>query len=371
MKIWIALGILTLVSLPAAWAAGGEVVPFDSPRWTIDAKEARVVDYLGRHALYLKAGGAWLADVDFQDGTIEFDIAVPKQRGFSGLFWRMQDEEDFEHFYVRPHQSGQPDANQYTPVFHGIAGWQLYYGERFATPVEYRYDQWMHVRVVVSGTQAEVYIGSEEPVLFIPELKHGLKAGKIGVNASRFAPAYFSNFRYQLATAPRLIGTPPKPETMPAGIVKTWQISTVFAGKRLEGKTALTDEDKQGLKWTPLAVEERGYANLARVQGIDREKGKNTAFARLSLRSDREQVVKVRFGFSDAVKVYLNERLLYGGDDAYQSRDYRFLGTIGLFDELYLPLHRGVNELWFAVSENFGGWGIMASVEERPGLEVE
>ncbi|MCH8059016.1 MAG: hypothetical protein IIA11_01020 [Proteobacteria bacterium] len=49
--------------------------------------------------------------------------------------------------------------------------------------------------------------------------------------------------------------------------------------------------------------------------------------------------------------------LLYSkGNNAYQSRDYRYLGTIGLFDAIMLPLAVGDNELWIAVSEAFGGW---------------
>jgi len=38
----------------------------------------------------------------------------------------------FEHFYIRPHQSGNPDANQYTPVFNGVSAWQLYHGALYA-----------------------------------------------------------------------------------------------------------------------------------------------------------------------------------------------------------------------------------------------
>ena len=45
------------------------------------------------------------------------------------------------------------------------------------------------------------------------------------------------------------------------------------------------------------------------------------------------------------------------------SRDYRFLGTIGYFDAVYLQLKKGRNDLWIAVSENFGGWGIKAKLE--------
>jgi len=70
------------------------------------------------------------------------------------------------------------------------------------------------------------------------------------------------------------------------------------------------------------------------------------------------------------VRVFLNGRLLYSGNDTYTSRDYRFLGTMGLFDEVALPLEAGDNELWFAVSEDFGGWAIVAEIAPTDGLEV-
>jgi len=73
--------------------------------------------------------------------------------------------------------------------------------------------------------------------------------------------------------------------------------------------------------------------------------------------------VRVSFGYSDRVRVYLNGQLIYAGNNGYGSRDYRYLGTIGYFDQLRLPLRAGFNELWFAVSESFGGWGIMARID--------
>jgi len=52
------------------------------------------------------------------------------------------------------------------------------------------------------------------------------------------------------------------------------------------------------------------------------------------------------------------------------SRDYRFLGTIGFFDQLFLPLKKGSNELWFVVSENFGGWGVKAKLENMDKISL-
>ena len=117
-----------------------------------------------------------------------------------------------------------------------------------------------------------------------------------------------------------------------------------------------------------LDVEERGIANLARLVGNG--DGRNTVVAAVTLTSDRERTVRVRFGYSDRVRVFLNGRLLYAGNAGFGTRDPEFLGIVGLFDELALPLKRGPNELWFAVSETFGGWAVTADVPDRAGITI-
>jgi hypothetical protein len=149
----------------------------------------------------------------------------------------------------------------------------------------------------------------------------------------------------------------------------SWLVSSPIEGKSLEAKYQLNPADKQNLSWRKLASESTGVANLARLQGI--KDGRDTVFARLIIQSEREQVKKIKFGFSDEVKAYFNDRLIYGGSDIWRSRDHRFLGTISLFDDLYLPLKKGDNELWLAITENFGGWGVKALIEDRTGITIK
>lgn len=359
-----------LLSMLAFAATVYPQVPFDSDRWEIKAAESRVLEHMGRRSLYLKGGVAAVRNSQFTDGVIEFDISFAEARGFMGAVWRLQDFENYEEFYIRPHQSGNPDANQYQPVFNGVAAWQLYYGEGYGAPVKYDFNQWVHVRIAVSGRRAEIYIKDmSTPALFVSDLKREIKEGRVGLSVGNFAPAYYSNFSFEPMTNVRLKGKPGAVEAPPAGMVTHWMVSGVFEGKSLEGKYQLAAADKERLSWKRLECESTGICNLARLQGVTKER--NTVFARLVIGSEREQVKRLRFGFSDAVKVYLNDRLLYGGSDIYQSRDYRFLGTTGLFDELYLPLKQGDNELLMAVTENFGGWGIRAAFDDPGGIRIK
>ena len=345
-------------------------VPFDDNQWEIQAKEHKVLEYLGRQAFYLKGGIAAVKDSRFTDGIIEFDIAFSGERGFVGVFWRMQDLDNYEEFYVRPHQSGNPDANQYQPVFNGVAAWQLYHGEGYSAPTKYNFNQWNHIKLVISGKQADVYINDmATPALFVSDQKREIKSGRVGVSVGNFSPGYYSNFSYTPLNNLPLKGKAKETEPTPAGTITAWTISNLIDGKTLENKYELTAIDKQNLTWKKLRSESNGVTNLARLSGIDDLK--NTVFAKLIIESEQDQIKKMRFGFSDEVKVYLNDRLIYQGYDPYQSRDYRFLGTIGYFDELYLPLKKGMNEVWMSVSENFGGWGIKALFEDTNGITIK
>jgi len=351
-----------LLILPLS--ATADSVPFSDERWDIEAAETRIEMIAGNEAIFLKNGTALLKDADFHNGIIEFDILTSGKRGFSGVYFRFTDPGNGEHFYIRPHQSGHEDANQYTPIFNGVTGWQLYFGPSFSTSLTYPVNQWMHVKIVVLETRADIYLDSPEPVLHIADLKQTNVAGWIGVN-SGYAPVHFANFSYQKSDDVEIVGSPAEMKERPTGLLESWAVSKAVDEKELIGPN-LPHALLKDSPWTVLPVEDSGYANLARVQGI--AEGANTAFAKVTINADVASVRNISFGYSDRVRVYLNGRLLYAGNNGYMSRDYRYLGTIGLFDQLPLDLNKGDNELLFAVSESFGGWGIMAAIEDQSGL---
>jgi len=351
-----------------AVTANGEEYPFDEGRWQVTAQNAEFTEHLGEQALFLDRGVALLKGVQLTDAVIEFDISVAEVRGFSGARFRVQDSTNYEHFYIRPHQSGNPDANQYTPVINGVAGWQLYHGEGYGAPVEYRFNEWMHVKIVFRDSRAEIFIDSDEPQILVPELKRQVQAGGIGVDAN-FAPAYFANFSVApLPDGYRLAGVSEDASAEPAELVSSWLVSDSFDKAELDDADALSMEFRSARHWSSLAAEPGGITNLARIQGIGPDK--DTAIASVVVESGTDQVKGVSFGYSDAVSVYLNGTRLYSGSTLYMSRDYRYLGTIGLFDKVYLPLKAGQNELWFAVSEAFGGWGIQARFDDIEGIKI-
>src|ERR1044071_4940282 len=81
----------------------------DWPGWKIEAEASRFESHLGRDALFLQKGSAWLDNARFTDGVIEFDVAAPAAPGFHGLAFRAADHENFEEVYLRSHLSDQSD----------------------------------------------------------------------------------------------------------------------------------------------------------------------------------------------------------------------------------------------------------------------
>lgn len=348
--------------------AGLVSVPLDSPAWSWRPADASIEEFRGRRCLAFAPTVDLLgsvAGVELTDGVIEIDLAVTRERAFHGVAWRVRDDDNYESFYVRPHQVGNDDAIQYNPVFNAIASWQLHHGPGFWAPIAFPIGDWFTVRLVFAGSRLEAFVGDLARPALESELRMPVAAGRVaiqiggpGLRVARFAYG---------ATPPPFVGAGPLPNPPVAGIVPEWDVSDAFP----EPETAaaeLAPGTLDGLRWTRLVAEPSGLANLARATGITGER--NTVYARATITSTRAHVKALAIGFSDRAVVYLNGRALYRGDDTYRSRDYRFLGSIGWYDTVYLPLVEGDNDLVVAVSESFGGWGLQGRFADPDGIRL-
>ncbi len=118
-----------------------------------------------------------------------------------------------------------------------------------------------------------------------------------------------------------------------------WRVSQAFPEKDLADLTTIKDFTSK--EFRKLNSENTGTINLAQISPVSETT--NTVLAKVIIDSDRAQVKRLDFGFSDRVRVFVNDRIVYGGNDPFVSRDYRFLGTIGYFDSVYLDLEKGSN----------------------------
>ena len=344
-------------------------IPLDTANWDINARSYVLENYKGKSSIYLQGGSITPKNVTFLNGTIEYDIFLKEAAAFPGVYFRINDA-DSEHFYVRPHQSGNPDANQAIPVTNGIAPWQLYYGPRYSFPYDYKFDDWTHVKLVVNGDRAQVYLDHSEKPNLSWQVFHEPREGTISFTGGNSEALHLANITINKEEAVIKDFTPIARKPIP-GLIQRWQLSDMFEEKALEDPTKI-EALIGGRSWKKnVVVEEGTAANISREVKLNNGKPGNTVFAKITINSNKEQTKLLEFGYSDRVVAILNGQPIYRGTNRYRSRDYRYLGTIGLFDAIYLNLKRGKNTLIMAVSEDFGGWLITAKITDPSGIKIE
>jgi len=336
-----------------------ENVDFDLEGWQLIYGE--IVDHLGRKAF---TGSAYLKDLEFRNGTIKVDIAVTGARSYPGITFRMQSPENYESFYIRPHRAGlYPDALQYTPVFNRQGCWQLYNGKGYTAFADIPTGRWLHLKIEILGTRARVFLNnSAEPALVIDDLKHGDISGTIGVSAPLNRSAFFSNFKYSKKASSKF---PDKPKTEPpAHMLTRWEISKAFPAGKMDIAAIPYPRFFQlfNFQWKKVKAEDTGLINISRY--TDRTgRAPDCVFARTVISSDKKQTIKLSFGYSDEVSIFHNGKKVFYGNSSYRYRDPSFLGIVGLYDTVYINLEKGLNEIFLAVKETFGGWGFMVQAD--------
>ena len=348
-----------------------KTIPLDTTNWNIQAKSYEFVKYKGKDAIHIDQGVLVLKDKKFLNGTIEFDMFLPEDRTYPGVMFRA--DEKFlngEQWFVRTHLSGLEDCNQAAPATNGITPFQFYFGPKYSFAYNYKYNDWTHVKVVVNNNKAQVYLDHSETPNLSWKLFNEPKAGGILIRGSRL-PIHIADIKinednYQLKDFNPIENKPID------GLIESWKISDKFKESDLDKIDNLKAVISKRTWNHTIYVEEGVSANISRkVVRYDDQPKLNTVFAKLIIDSEKEQTKFFDFGYSDRVVVILNGKPIYKGTNKWRTRDYRYLGTIGLFDGVYLNLKKGKNELLFAVSEDFGGWLITGKFTDTKGLTIK
>ena len=342
--------------------------PFDAAHWELDGGDIGFATYLGEPALRIHQGSAMLRGSDIGTGTIEYDIAFQAEREFPGIHFRGRDAGDWEYFYLRPHKNSGWDSNQYMPVIGGAATWQIYSGAGFNSTETYKLGAWNRIRIELYPTSADVFINGVRS-LRIPELKSSSTHGFLAVDSAAGAgnttgQVYYANFRYRSGPNARPADMAAAPTADLPGLIRRWQVSEALGDDDAGRRAAAMDW--AGPRWTSLAVERHGVANLARA--ATRAGPKRFAIARFEVAAEQAATKMLRLGYSDIARIYVNGALLYRGDNSQYSRDPGFLGIVGLHETLAVPLRAGRNDIAFVVEENSGGWGAEAQFADPSGL---
>jgi hypothetical protein len=355
-----------------------QAVSLDDSAWTYSpAAASRVTGHLGRRALVIGSGRAVRPDIRFADGTIEFDLAVTGGRAFAYLQFRMTSDTAYEEVYFRPHKNGLPDAVQYAPVHQGISAWQLHHGPGGTAPAEFERGGWTHVRIEVRGPSLAVFVGDvSSPQLVVPRMARAAAPGSLALR--NFLPAGVDPRQHatgfaNLVVKPGVVSwdfskVASAPSDAP-GTIMRWEVTPTFAPDSGPVRT-LPARVMQG-DWRRVPADSRGLVSLAEHLPIPGGMRRWATLARLRLTAPDAKTVRLAFGFSDEVTVFLNGRPIMSGDQRYSFDNPRQEGVIGFHQAtVYLPLVAGENELILAISDGFGGWGLMGRLEEAAGVRV-
>lgn len=214
--LWTFLALLPGAA-PGQAASAVQVFPLvDTIGLVLRNVRAEAVEYRGRKAVRLTMEGnneglALLPGTDFQDGTIEADLALkvttpPEVRnpGFYGIAFRVRsDASHYEMFYLRPGNANADDqamrnhSVQYTaapdaPWYKLRREWPWVYESH----ADIKLDTWTKIRIEVAGRSAKLYInGSLMPSLVVDGLKGEDLSGAVALWGCSGEESYFSNVK--------------------------------------------------------------------------------------------------------------------------------------------------------------------------------
>jgi hypothetical protein len=155
---------------------------------------------------------AYLPGLDFHDGTIEVDVAgsllpgsLSGARGFIGIAFRIDAAGGSfasEGFYIRPTNARADDQvrRNHSTQYFSYPGFDFDRLRREAPGKYESYadvvaDEWTHLRIEVSGANAQFYVGTaSQPALIVHDLKRGAEAhGSVGLWVDNGTDGHFRN----------------------------------------------------------------------------------------------------------------------------------------------------------------------------------
>ena len=261
-----ALALMLAASVAGRFAPAEAFPLMDSAGLELHGVKAEPVEYLGRKALQITtisqedaSGFAFLPGIDFQDGTIEADVAVHittppgvRMPGFLGIAFRAKsDGKEYEVFYLRPKNALADDqamrnhAVQYCsePDF----GWYRLRREWpfiYESYADIQPESWIHLKIEVAGRAARIFLnGSSRPSLVVDGLKSSNLHGRVALWGYAGEESYFSNIR--------VTPSPALPVTNGSDAAGTWTISNSTDAGRFEGTMKLArDGNKLTGTWS-------------------------------------------------------------------------------------------------------------------------
>lgn len=258
---------------------------------------AHPAEWNGAKALYLEKlnSPVFLRDeVRYPSYRLQVEVAIPGPVSFIGLVFGAKDAANYELIYLAPIEI------QYDPIMNGSMTWQIYNGPSYQKPLPNTTGAWHKLTLEVQPGRASVYLGDHtEPQLVIPNLQHGGQMGRVGVWS--YLPGYVRNLTIQEIHPASL---PPESadynKLKAESVITEWHVSKPFMADRPVEQ-----------EWSQAFVEENGTLNISRIHKAEHGA---TVEVKSVLTVSEEQETILSLGFSDSIRLWINDQEVYQGD---------------------------------------------------------
>ncbi|MGG4496395.1 hypothetical protein [Brevibacillus reuszeri] len=326
---------------PFVWSLWENTEPFD-----LGDSGARPGAWRDQKALFLSKINTPVflrKPVPFTHYRLQAEVAIPEQIGFVGLVFGARDSQNYELVYLAPEEI------QYDPIMNGSMTWQIYNGPRYQKPYSYQTGEWLKLTVEVHPEGAVVYAGEDAcPQLVITSLQHGGLPGKIGFWG--YLPVYIRNLSLEEIPSRSFPQIDAKAST-PGDFITDWMMSEPYTP---------SDQPARINNWQHVRVEENGTLNINRLY----KAGQGTAVqAKSSLTFDADTEATLSIGFSDHLRIWINEEEIYQGEWRWSppASDGRIRSNHASFPVRW---QAGVNTIRAELTNReFFGWGLCVRSE--------
>ncbi|MEM9824401.1 MAG: family 16 glycoside hydrolase [Bacteroidota bacterium] len=364
---------LILTSLHFGIHAQTQSYQMNASQWEINTQTMSFEQFEGQDILLIKGEGeAFLKDVNFATGIIEFDF-YPTEPNFSGLYFRRdasktKDANFYSEFmYLRAFKMDDPIAFggiQYAPITRGTNLWDILH--QYEANALIKSAQWNKVKMVISQKQMKCYL-NDKLVLWIPELLGKNSSGGISVEG----PGRYTNMKITPNAIEDL------PQTPGADIDKHdprylnhWQYSEEITLPMTQSMATATPPDST-TTWKSISATRFGLINLTEaISSPFMDKTRRMVWLRTTVESSMDQMKGLDIGFSDDIYLFVNGNLVYVDRNVYgQAIAKTPNGRLHLDNaEVRLPLQSGQNEILIGIANNFFGWGLVTRLEDMKGI---
>ncbi|MDT0607189.1 hypothetical protein [Croceitalea rosinachiae] len=379
------LAVLCIVLITSMYGQTKKIkIPFAKEVWQHDSEKVEFVTHKSVAAVKSKTGESFniqLKNHQFTNGIIEYDVEFVG-RGFPGIGFRSSDDQkNAELFYIRYFGTVDPLSRytmQYATVIDGVNMWDMTDDYQGAAKI---YDQrWNHIKLVISEKQMKVFVNDMDRVaLHIPNLEGTRGSGNIYLTGN----VIYSN----LSITPEATENLPQtagydPTYSDTRYLRKWSVSTpvdlpfnrdimksIPTSPGVVIDSTLLDDSS----WKSIMAEQRNMINLTRLYGATENGNRRLVWLKTNIKSETDQVRRLKLGFSDEVWVFIDGQPLYIDKNYYGSPGMKAPRGRCTIDnsEISLPLKAGDNEIVIGLANYFFGWGLVARLDSNDGLELQ